>query len=49
MDPAQLTRLKNAIETAKGKITKEWRPKEYEAKIIELQEKLAALTPEVAY
>jgi hypothetical protein len=33
----------------KGKIAKEWRPKEYEAKIIELQEKLAALTPEVAY
>jgi hypothetical protein len=26
-----------------GKITKEWRPKEYEAKFIELQEKLATL------
>ena len=33
----------------KGKITKEWSKREYGAKIIELQEKLAALTPEVAY
>jgi hypothetical protein len=45
MDPAQRTRLKSAIEThiSKAKPRKGWSKKVYEAKIIEIKGKLAAL------
>jgi hypothetical protein len=40
----QQTRLRKiSRQPFQGKITKEWRPKEYEAKIIEIEEMLAAL------